>query len=334
MAAPPRALAFRFTGRASEYFRVWIVGIALSVLTLGVYSAWAKVRTQQYLYRHTWLEGTSFEYLAVPRDLLAGRALLAAVLVAVFLLEVFYSAAAAAAALVYIAAEPWVIVRSVGFRARNSAFRNVRFGFWASLGDAYRVFLRGYLNLLITCGVAYPWFRRRRTEFVLSGLRYGGVRANWFEDGDSFAGVYFRTMLMALPWLVWLVASGRIEWRGPAAIALKVISSALIVVPYVYLRAELANLMYGGVVLGEHRLLSKQRFWPLLGIYLTNTLAVLGSAGLAIPWAKMRLTRYVIESLELSARGSLEVAAGSDASGRYAYGDAAADLGGIDIGIG
>src|SRR5689334_3603422 len=141
MAAPPRALAFRFTGRASEYFRVWIVGIALSVLTLGVYSAWAKVRTQQYLYRHTWLEGTSFEYLAVPRDLLAGRALLAAVLVAVFLLEVFYSAAAAAAALVYIAAEPWVIVRSVGFRARNSAFRNVRFGFWASLGDAYRVFL-------------------------------------------------------------------------------------------------------------------------------------------------------------------------------------------------
>jgi D-alanine-D-alanine ligase len=42
----------------------------------------------------------------------------------------------------------------------------------------------------------------------------------------------------------------------------------------------------------------------------------------------------VIESLELSARGSLEVAAGSDASGRYAYGDAAADLGGIDIGIG
>lgn len=50
--APPQAQAeirvrpFSFTGSAGEYFRIWIVNIALSIVTLGIYSAWAKVRTK------------------------------------------------------------------------------------------------------------------------------------------------------------------------------------------------------------------------------------------------------------------------------------------------
>ena len=33
-----------FTGQGAEYFRIWIVNLALTVATLGIYSAWAKVR--------------------------------------------------------------------------------------------------------------------------------------------------------------------------------------------------------------------------------------------------------------------------------------------------
>ena len=33
-------LPFSFTGRAGEYFRIWIVSLCLSLLTLGIYSAW------------------------------------------------------------------------------------------------------------------------------------------------------------------------------------------------------------------------------------------------------------------------------------------------------
>ncbi|MCS6766168.1 MAG: DUF898 domain-containing protein, partial [Candidatus Protistobacter heckmanni] len=38
-----RTLPLRFTGSGAEYFRIWIVNLSLSVLTLGIYSAWAKV---------------------------------------------------------------------------------------------------------------------------------------------------------------------------------------------------------------------------------------------------------------------------------------------------
>ena len=48
--APARA---RFGGNGAEYFRIWIVNVALTLATLGIYSAWAKVRREQYFHRHT-----------------------------------------------------------------------------------------------------------------------------------------------------------------------------------------------------------------------------------------------------------------------------------------
>jgi uncharacterized membrane protein YjgN (DUF898 family) len=63
-------------------------------------------------------------------------------------------------------------------------------------------------------------------------------------------------------------------------------------------------------------------------------LAVLATLGLAIPWAKVRLTRYRVGTLSLECQGELEVMAELDPTSRRGYGDAAADLGGIDLGIG
>ena len=70
---PPREEAFSFTGSGSEYFRIWIVNLILSVVTLGIYSAWAKVRRLEYLYRNTRVAGASFDYHGRPLAILKGR---------------------------------------------------------------------------------------------------------------------------------------------------------------------------------------------------------------------------------------------------------------------
>jgi len=51
-------ISFRFHGSGSEYFRIWLVNSILSLLTLGVYSAWAKVRRKRYFYGNTRLLAT------------------------------------------------------------------------------------------------------------------------------------------------------------------------------------------------------------------------------------------------------------------------------------
>ena len=60
MTPSPSRMPFRFHGQAGEYFRIWIVNICLTVITLGIYSAWAKVRRKRYFYSNTQLNVSSF----------------------------------------------------------------------------------------------------------------------------------------------------------------------------------------------------------------------------------------------------------------------------------
>src|SRR5688572_4599177 len=72
-ADPFRAEPVTFTGTGAEYFKIWIVNLALTIVTLGIYSAWAKVRRLQYFYRHTRLAGAGFDYHGDPIAILKGR---------------------------------------------------------------------------------------------------------------------------------------------------------------------------------------------------------------------------------------------------------------------
>jgi hypothetical protein len=71
----PRVERIRFSGTAGEYFGIWIVNLFLTVITLGIYSAWAKVRKKRYFYGNTWLADGNFEYHGNPLAILKGRLL-------------------------------------------------------------------------------------------------------------------------------------------------------------------------------------------------------------------------------------------------------------------
>ena len=124
---------FEFRGDSAEYFRIWIVNLALSLLTLGIFSAWAKVRRERYFYGNTWVAGAPFEYLASPINVLKGRLIAFALLVAyVGASQVSPYMQLAVVALVLIAT-PWIVVSTLRFRARYSAWSSVGFRFTGTL---------------------------------------------------------------------------------------------------------------------------------------------------------------------------------------------------------
>ena len=132
---------FEFTGKAGEYFSIWIVNILLTILTLGVYSAWAKVRNNQYFYGNTWLDGSSFRYLADPKQILKGR-VIAVVLFALYYFSGLISPVAAGISLLLIMLLiPALLVMSMSFQLRNSAYKNIKFSFEKNFKKAYLVFI-------------------------------------------------------------------------------------------------------------------------------------------------------------------------------------------------
>lgn len=149
-----QALPIVFTGTGGEFFKIWIVNLILSVLTLGIYSAWAKVRTNRYFYGNTRLGNGSFDYHATPMAILKGRLIAVGLLLIYIFLGELVPIANLVFALVLFLGTPWIIWRSIRFNARMSSYRNVRFAFDGPLKEVYfYLLLVPLLPLLITAGV-------------------------------------------------------------------------------------------------------------------------------------------------------------------------------------
>jgi len=136
-------LPFSFEGSGKEYFRIWIVNIALTILTLGIYSAWAKVRTNRYFYANTYLNGSNFEYNADPKRILIGRLVVVGIYIIfmVFFKYLGMFEVAGGIAIVALLAMPWLIRQAVSFKLRNTSYRNVPFRYTGRTRDFYKFFL-------------------------------------------------------------------------------------------------------------------------------------------------------------------------------------------------
>jgi uncharacterized membrane protein YjgN (DUF898 family) len=161
----PRHFDFEFNGQAGDFFGIWFVNAFLTLLTLGLYSPWAKVRTQQYFYGNTSLAGGSFQFLANPVDLFKTR-LIAFGLLILFVVSDNYTGVYQTAAVIYIAMivvylaiAPILLVMLMSFRLRYSAWRGIAFRFNKDFVGAYRVYLApAAMFALVILSVAAPFY--------------------------------------------------------------------------------------------------------------------------------------------------------------------------------
>ena len=109
---------FEFRGSAGEFFRIWIVNVALTLITLGVYSAWAKVRTRRYFYGNTFVAGNAFDYHASPWRILIGRMIALALFVGYNTSVGISPFLSIPLLVIFAAAIPWLIISSLRFNAR------------------------------------------------------------------------------------------------------------------------------------------------------------------------------------------------------------------------
>lgn len=205
MLGEARVLPFTFTGSAREYFGIWAVNIALSIVTLGIYSAWAKVRRVRYFYGNTWLDGHNFEYHAKPKQILIGRLLVVALLIAYQVL-IHISPIFLLLGLVYVLALPWVINKAIAFNAGMTSYRNVRLSFRGSYGQAFIVYILHPFLMMITLGLTAPFYSRAASEYVGTRLSYG---TSGFRTWMRAAPLYGSLGLGVLVGLAWgLVVAG------------------------------------------------------------------------------------------------------------------------------
>ena len=311
----------RFTGRAGEYFRIWIVNVCLSVLTLGIYSAWAKVRRKRYFYGNTLLNDSGFEYLANPKAILKGR-------IIVVVGFAVYSAArelvpplGAVLSLVFIGILPWVINRAARFNAVNSAYRNVRFGFSATYRETGQFLILPVVLVPLSLGLLYPYYARRKMQFLLQHSSYGTTKVEFSGTIGAYYLAYFKAALMFVLFVV-----GSIVTVGIGALPLYILFAS-------YRDAQVGKLRWRNTRVGKLRFACAWETGGLFKLNFVNSLAVIFSLGLLGPWAAVRTARYQLERISVVPASEFSAFVAAEQQQVSATGDEAADLLGFDFGL-
>lgn len=159
--------ALEFNGSGAEYFKIWIVNVLLTIVTLGLYYPWAKVRNNRYFYANTTLYGRNFEYHALGKQLFIGYLIAMALLITYVIIQKISPVGSLTLLVVLFLSIPWIIVRSMIFNMRMTSFSNVHFEFTGKLKRAYINFFAYPLALYI--GLIFLYF------LLIFGSSKGGI---------------------------------------------------------------------------------------------------------------------------------------------------------------
>jgi len=342
--APAVRNTLRFEGSAGEYFKIWIVNIALTIVTLGIFSAWAKVRSKRYFYGNTYIGTHAFDYHAAPLRILLGRAIAFGFLLAYSLTAAISPRLIGFWYLLFLAALPWLIKSSLRFAARNTSYCNVRFDFHGTYWGALTAFVFWQLIATVTLFTTLPFAHRARDYYNIYNHSFGQASFK----ADIPVGKLYKIYLAALAMIAGALIVAALSYGlltgtkagsgGPLwALTVAITSLAGMVVVLgipVFIGARTFNLAVNSTRLGDGYIFeSNVSAGRLTWIVLSNFLLTVATLGLLYPWARVRRARYMANCISVTGPEDIGIFQSMPVLAGSAVGEEVASFFDIDFGL-
>lgn len=339
----PRVVGFEFHGQAREYFRIFIVNVLLTLATLGVFSAWAKVRKRRYLRGNTTLLGHAFHYTAEPWRLLVGNVFMVLLFLGYSFFGAVYPVVRFGTLAVGALLLPWIVVRSLSFNAFHTLHRGLRLRFRGTLGEATLIYLMLPILVVLSLGFYYPAWQRQLRAYTVRNHRFGLAQASFHGK----TGAYFRPMFFGfLIVIVGAMLGGAIVGFWTATIGAPLPPTFMIAITLTcygcgfftgrhFTYPRIFNHAWSSTRLGEMTFVATMSPGAWMKLQWVNLLAIIGTAGLALPWATMRTAKYQLSclALQIPKTTDLDKIERMGIGDGSAIGDSAAEFVGLDFGL-
>ena len=319
--ASTRKLSYHGTG--GSFFGLVLTNALLTVITIGIYSFWAKTKVREFHYSHTELDGDRFAYHGTGGELFSGYLKGMGVVIVLALAFGIVSALVVgpssstspqlmqvvSVVVFYLAIFLLVTVAINGarrYRLSRSSWRGIRFSFRGEAGDFLGMILRGTLLSIVTLGFYLPYFQNRRRAFFVNNARFGSEPFAYQADARELFGAYVKAVFLTIPtlalcWIWYSAFKARFFWRHTTIRG-----------------ARFQSTVTGG---------------ELFGLSITNVLLVIFTLGIATPWVITRTHAFWCDRIAL--RGAVDWASIQQrAESPDATAEGISDAFDIDVGIG
>jgi uncharacterized membrane protein YjgN (DUF898 family) len=368
----PLTLKIQFTGSGSEYFRIWIVNLLLTLLTLGLYLPFAKVRRLRYFYANTRVGGQALSFHGRPWPMFRGFVLLLLLAGAYGLAGHFSPLAGFLAYLLLCALWPALWRAGLQFRLGNTRWRGLRLSFQGDLAGAYKAVAPLYIPaMMLMAGTAWqawkdpmdrmgpgaivgmvglvgmvllsPYFLARIKRYQHEGYGYADQRGQFMVGTGRFYALVFKGLLVSLLPLALAIgiAMGLVLLLKPSGAMSPAIGVGIVILGYLlyfmmigpYFTARTQNLVWSGTRSERLEFHSSLGFRRLLWLTLINWLLTALTLSLYRPFAAIKTARLRLESVSLQVHGDVEAwRAQAQGATNDASGEAAGDFFGFDMG--
>jgi uncharacterized membrane protein YjgN (DUF898 family) len=310
---------FRYHGTGGSLFGLVFVNGLLTVVTLGIYSFWAKNKVRQFHFSHTEMDGDRFAYHGTGGELFSGALKASAILIVLGLvfsiLTTLLGAENSPAVLIGTTLTFYVgigllicfaINNARRYRLSRSSWRGIRFSFHGDSAEFIKMMVKGTLLSIVTLGFYTPYFQNQRRAFLVNNARFGTEPLMYEADGSELMGEFIKAVLLSLPTL-------GLYWCWYSAFK--------------------HRYFWGNTTMRGGRFRSSVTGGELLKLQLTNFLLVLCTLGIAIPWAITRTKAFWFDNMAL--HGTVDWASIQQrAQEAAATGEGIAEGFDVDVGIG
>ncbi|NOU50022.1 DUF898 domain-containing protein [Pseudoalteromonas sp. JBTF-M23] len=332
----------QFSGDAASYFSLWAVNILFTILTLGIYSAWATVRNKQYFYGHTSIDGHRFDYLATPIQILKGRILAAMCFTFYIVSSSYFPLIAALFLFIWMFAVPWVINQGLRFNLRMTRYRNVQFSFAGNYKDAFINFIVLPFLSIFTLYLAMPWVLKRIDTYIHNNIFYGDKKLTVQLTTSEYFRIAFACLFtvvgVAIVIGVFTVVLGSIDdlAQQPQLLGgiIVLFNFLMITVVAGMYQAMIRNHIFNNAQFEQvARFESNLATVDYVVLVFTNALAIVCSLGLALPWAKVRKAKMLAAATSVCVYPSAEHVINVQLESQSSFAEEAANVFDIDISL-
>ncbi|CCU72531.1 YjgN family protein [Thalassolituus oleivorans] len=344
------SLPVQFSATKFGYFKLWHVNLLLSIVTLGIYSAWAKVRNTQYLYGHTQVDGHRLAYLATPLQILRGRFIAVIAFVALSTIANFFPIAGLILYGVLLLALPWLIIQGIRFTLHMTAYRNIRFSFTGTYTDALINFIVLPILSIFTLYLAMPWVMRRIQLFMMNNITFGGEKFSL----NTSTGQYYLAALAAFLLSIAVIAIGAtlifsgvdftaFKSEDPKASKQLILSIFLPLYGLMFLTGYLSMALFNAMIRNHvvnnlqvenvARFSSSVKVIPYMWLTVSNAIILIFTIGLGHPIALIRKLDYLSKCTQVQVLPKMNELINTVGITDSAFGEEAAGLFDADVSL-
>jgi uncharacterized membrane protein YjgN (DUF898 family) len=311
--APAQKYALRFHGSGTSFCLIFLRNVLFTLLTLGLYLAWAKTERRRYVWQNFEFHGQHFRYTGTGKELFKGYIVVALAYLIFFgsshlaglISAHLKTAVEIALAIAILLAIPSIIYRAHGYLYSRTHWRGIRFGLEPQNGKYTSAFLLGYLFTFLSFGLYLPIMNNRLYQIMTNNTRFGTLEFSY--TGED--------------WKVWRM--------GVAAFFLSMVTLGFY---YPWYLAKLTRYRGRRTRIGPGACLNYQiNGHDFLWIFLLSVFGTTLTLGIAFPWITMYSLRYMARRVHVEGSIDFENIEQRE-GGAGAVADGFADA--LDIGLG